>query len=192
MSKTSTNGYVPLNAHLMQVLNFDDTDLAVNRQGRLSDSQRTSLRFRFFQLTVLTLVVASAPVILVVVSVGILLTANRYYSDTSSITTAAIIILIFGSGMGLIGFYYIFRMWRRNRRALVDGVVLSVEGVVGLKDIGNTRYQRYALYVTDDGGRKLGFNIRRVASKAFDEGMRYRVYFVPANNYVVAAEELND
>jgi hypothetical protein len=191
MSKTSTNGYIPLNAHLMQVFHFGEDDLAVNRQGRLSDSQRTNLRFRFFQLTMLTLLVGSTPVILVVVSIGILLTANRYYSDSSSITIVAIIILIFGSGMGLIGFYYIFRMWRRNRRALVDGVVSSIEGVVGLKDIGNTRYQRYALYVTDDAGRKLGFNITRDASKAFDEGMRYRVYFAPANNYVVAAEELD-
>jgi hypothetical protein len=192
MTTTGTNRNFLATPGLMQVFNFDDDDLAVNRQGRLSSSQRTSLRFRFFQLTLLTLVVASAPVILVVVSIGILLTANRYSSDTSSITTAAIIILIFGTGMGLIGFYYIFRMWRRNRRALVDGVVSNVEGVVGLRDIGNTRYQRYALYVTDDGGRNLGFNITRDASKAFDEEMRYRVYFVPANNYVVAAEELND
>lgn len=173
----------------MDVLSFTEDDLAANRQGRMSETQKVRLRARIAQITIMALLVASLPLTFVVVSIGILTTSDQFSgsSDSSSLVVVVVILLML-SVMGLIPVFTLLPVWRRARRALADGVVASIDGSVDFEAIGS---KRYALTVQDEAGRELQFNVKKGVHKAFDGSARYRIYFTPPLGQVVAAEQLD-
>ena len=165
---------------LASALKFTPSELAVNRAGGLSDSQRATLDRVIARYVALSIVF-------------ILLTgASVFWAFTIGVGTGLGVRLLLAAAafLVIVGVFtwYTVPLWRD----VAAGAVLSIEGMVRTAeretDIGTGNGRRYPIWshywVVDESQR---FPVAGMVYAALTPA-RHRVYFLPLTRRIVAAE----
>lgn len=157
------------NERLMKMLNYTQSDLTDNRQGRLSDRQIT-LNMRRTWLGVIVLVVAG-------IGAGVFMTyAAGPQPRAINIALGGLVAL---GGVALAVVTYI-----TARRTLNAGEVHSVTGEAAIEYRSEMRAGTYILIVDE-----REFLINEPMSKAFTEGEQYTIYHLPTERRPISVEQ---
>jgi hypothetical protein len=183
---TSANGHFHTYPSLMTALRFGEDDLTANRQGRLSESQKTRMGTRARMMMLLALIVGSLPLTFVIVSTLVLSSSGQFSDpDDSSALAVLIVILIIAGIAGFMPLLLALPILRRVRQTLAEGTVSWVDGYVDFEYMDRRRYR---MAVQDETGNEARFAVKADATEAFDPERRYRIYYTPLLRQVVAAE----
>lgn len=161
-------------AALADVLNFSDDDLAANRAGNLSDSQRARLT-RGWQRT-LWIIVG------LVIGLGLLATILLFLgqrNESPILGVIGIIITVVNAvlvGLGAQSYLRTTSDLRGGRVNIISGVVSHTIRVTG-------RAATYILKVDDQE-----IIVPKVVFFAFEDAKPYRLYRAPASKTLLAAE----
>ncbi len=196
----------PINAQLMQALDFTPEDLAANRQGTLTDAQRERLKLLMAQGARTALVVAAVVILIVVAvcvyillgSAGIVpLPEEVFGSNALLIVGVMALVMVFYVGMLLISMSRTRRMGSGNTKitALTGKVKVSTQGMGYAPTayaVARTAGAPTVSYVIHVGREKVYITDQAVAG-AFQSGATYRVYVVGKKpGYIlISAEALN-
>lgn len=164
----STNQDVALRA----VLQFDDGDLADNRNGELSIEQDVSIQKKQRKEA------KREALMLLLVGILILIIGDPFKS-LSLVDLVYILPFIYWV-------WHVFSLWQRYSRDLSAGSVEYVEGLVVQNPKQRNRYIDYSIQVA---GQE--FKVDGKTMLAFQNGAQYRVYYVPNSKTIVAAESLS-
>jgi hypothetical protein len=168
---------------LASALKFTPSELAVNRAGRLSDSQRATLHrliARYVGLSIVFIVLTAAAVVwALAIGVGSGLGVR--------------LLLVAAAFLAFVGVFtwYMVPLWRD----VAAGVVSSIEGMVRTTeretDIGTGHGRSFPIWshywVVDDSQR---FPVAGMVYAALTPA-RHRVYFLPLTRRIVAAEPVS-
>lgn len=156
---------------LMQALNFNEDDLAANREGRLSKAQRNLLySHQNVQNTwILLSFLTGCPLMLV-----LLLAASRL--------GALILVPVMVIGLAVATWFFLSQR-QRFARDLADAVHV-LEGPVQLDVISESTY------IVAIGDQEL--SVKKAAFLAFKNGDPYRIYYAPHSKTVLSVEWMYD
>jgi len=168
---------------LASALNFTPSDLAVNRAGRLSDSQRATLNRSIARSVVLSIV-------FILLSAGSVVWAFAIGVGTG---LGARMVLIAAAFLGFVAVF----LWRAVPlwRDVKPGAVSSIEGMVRADEretdirTGSGRKMPFWSYywIVDDSER---FPVAGKAYAALTTA-RHRLFFLPLTRRIVAAEPIS-
>jgi hypothetical protein len=179
-NKVSDNRVIenkPTEARSISVLGFTADDLAANRDGKISDSQKVYLRsYRllqaraYFVFGLFLLLIAAVPGLRYFRS-----TVRDGYDLLGAVVFFAFALLLIGLGVN---------RWRRVQKDIQNGVVNNANGTARLhiKRAGRGHYE-YKLRVE---GQE--FDLSKDTIAAFTEGQSYRVYYTPLSKVVLSSE----
>lgn len=172
---------------LMEAIGFDETDLAANREGTLSLRQQSKLRHRYNdrRFTIIAFLIFGTGF----AGYAIL---TEGFKHPASIGALVVNVL----GIATIGLLYMSYIWllRGGKISLVGKpTVATIEGLVNAysylyKEEEEAVEQR--IYHLDIGGKL--FTVTQPVFEAFENGGNYRVYYIPAQTYLLAAEPMAD
>jgi hypothetical protein len=164
---------------LAEALDFTDEELALNRDGQLSERQLDELFSEAHQYRSLEMLVY---VIAALIGIVIILDGIRR-GDTVSSRIA--ILGVFGAlAYGLI---FIIHRHRVHHQHDADGAVEAVQGQVSLNISGTSSSTTYTVRTAD--GK---FNVGREVFFAFKNGDPYALYYAPRTRRVLSAEWLRE
>ena len=174
---------------LQAALDFTDDDLVANRAGRLSPTQQARMTKTQSQGQLANIVFAIVFVaILVVIGIVVLPPLFAPQPANSSAVPPGIIVLVVVVVLGIIGLSFL-----RTRRKLrgVNGAVLMTEGdaKATMKAAGNVDQPgMMMMYRVKVGSVTFGLS-RPDQVSAFEDGARYRAYYVQGTLPILISAE---
>lgn len=162
--------------HFMQLLHFNQEDLAFNRQAKLSDRQRTDLLTRRRR----TMFVGGFIMLLAILMATTAIFLGRR-NDSSLLTIIGIGVTICNAA--IIGVFT--RYWLRLSNDISHGEILVLKGKIErvVRPI-NRRIAMYTVRLED-----TEVTVSKELFKEFQHGKRYRLYRTPYTGILLAAEE---
>ncbi len=165
--------------HLMDAIGFDAGDLAVNRAGTFSETQRRKLEnWRMFW----SLGLAAAVIVGASMSTFLFL-AFLLAPQAAALKIAAGMVVIILACVALYAFCWFKRADYLDD--LEECIVYSAEGFVRLTLDEGRNNARYLVSVGT-----LTFIVSKQAFLSFKNGDPYRIYYAPNSKHIVAAEWL--
>lgn len=162
-------------ADLPEALGFTETELAANRAGHLTDTQKERLS-KMWRRT-LNILIA------VVIGVGLIATIFLYLAQENN----SLILYVIGIGLtvlnavimgiGASSYLRVSRDIRNGRAAVLEGTLRHT-----IRLSGRTR-----TYILDIGSERIV--VPRATFNAFEEGIGYRLYRAPATRMLLTAEK---
>ncbi|HEX2908355.1 MAG TPA: hypothetical protein VHO69_15895 [Phototrophicaceae bacterium] len=165
---------------LMDVIRFNDEDLEANRDGYMTQRQRSRLndeRFSFKLMGVLALV--ACPIF----SIAAIIDGIQRHDTVASRVGIIGLICLVTAGITL----YTWLRWRRFDRDLSKGEVAATQGLVRLGMSDRSRSTTYMVtvdYVT--------LNISKRTFFTFKNGDPYCLYYTPYSRTLLSAEWLRE
>jgi hypothetical protein len=168
---------------LASALKFTPSELAVNRAGRLSDSQRATLHrliARYVALSIAFILLTGASVVwAIAIGVGTGLGVRLLLAATAFLALVAVFV------------WFAIPLWRD----VAAGAVSSIEGMVRTAeretDIGTGHGRRFPIWSYSwvvDGSQR--FPVAGMVYAALTPA-RHRLYFLPLTRRIVAAEPVS-
>jgi hypothetical protein len=161
-------------------IGFTEQDLAANREGYMTKSQRALLdRERKLWRSDMQIAMASLPI-------AVVLTIWDGYRIGDTLSSRIGILIFFTV---IIGLWYVDvrRRWRWFDGDLYKGEVVFTDGKVGLRTYRQKNGRIYLVKVS-----KLQFSVQKQAYHAFREGDPYRIYYAPRSKRLLSAEWLRE
>lgn len=170
MTNTHTN-------RLMRVFHTSDTDLAANREGKITRAQHEHLK------------PAQSQTIVQIVLWGHLLVIGGLILFISVISQEPILLLVCGLviGLSVMPFTTLRTTAVDLRMDLADGVLESVSGQVTVSR-SRTKDMAYRVKLVDES---LSFVITRKQASAFRSDVPYTIYYLPKSRVIVSAEAID-
>lgn len=178
MAKTKPkNTYQDPTQLLMDTLHFNEDDLEANRNGELSESQRTQLDYYLNKF-----IEGRKALIIGGAVIAIIAVANTFFFRSSTFTN-----MLFIVGLVLLGsLWFVNRQVTNTQNGLQQGRINSIQGVISLDLKANDN----PTYYVNCGA--LRFTICKDVFLAFKNNEPYVLYYVPWNNKLLSAEIMSD
>lgn len=165
------------NVRLMHHLNITATDIATNRQGKLTDQQRTELTQMAQQSSPAILMMGFITLIVTIVIIVVQLNTEGILDNFDEQTIFIPIIGLGGSFLlyTILLIYATWRGWKNRDRPIDDMEIKSIEGKVKLIDTSThwiiLKIRRKRIYILNPN-----------ADKAIVSGTPYNVFYL-TNSY---------